>query len=302
MNGVESIAAERKRQIEEEGWTPEHDAQHDRCELSAAAACYAHFGWVKPRTPTEWPWDACWWKPTTYRRDLVKAGALIAAEIDRVDRMEAPLPSEGGRRMSDMPERIWAENEPYDFPGYSPAWVWHSDLTDGENGVTRYLRSDVHDAEIERLTAENDRLSNALRDLLNCDVIQGNDSEPPDWRCDDSHRAANAARLALDEMTATAQDEGDYGTPEGGADACPQCGGHGYAPVDDDIEGDWEWKDCPACVATPDPVRSERGVIAQKAREYADHYPIGSDGRNTFILLAEWIEARGALEELGAAR
>jgi hypothetical protein len=27
-----------------------------------------------------------WWKPTNRRRDLVKAGALILAEIERLDR------------------------------------------------------------------------------------------------------------------------------------------------------------------------------------------------------------------------
>ena len=40
-NGVELIAEERKRQKEEKGWTPEHDSQHSNGELSMAAACYA---------------------------------------------------------------------------------------------------------------------------------------------------------------------------------------------------------------------------------------------------------------------
>lgn len=40
--------------------------------------------------PRQWPftWWLDWWKPTTYRRDLVKAGALILAEIERLDRRE----------------------------------------------------------------------------------------------------------------------------------------------------------------------------------------------------------------------
>lgn len=37
-----------------------------------------------------WPWDAEWWKPTDNRRDLVKAAALIIAEIERLDRAEGP--------------------------------------------------------------------------------------------------------------------------------------------------------------------------------------------------------------------
>ena len=39
-------------------------------------------------------------------------------------------------------------------------------------------------------------------------------------------------------------------------------------------------------------VADEREACAAKAREYAAHYPEGSDGRHTFILLAEWIENR----------
>jgi len=33
-----------------------------------------------------WPWDPKWWKPKDRRRDLVRAAALIIAEIDRHDR------------------------------------------------------------------------------------------------------------------------------------------------------------------------------------------------------------------------
>ena len=37
---------------------------------------------------------------------------------------------------------------------------------------------------------------------------------------------------------------------------------------------------------------NERKEIAEQTRRYAGHYKEGSDGRNTFIMLAEWIEAR----------
>jgi hypothetical protein len=40
----------------------------------------------KTFSPARWPWSQDWWKPTNPRRDLVKAGALIAAEIERLDR------------------------------------------------------------------------------------------------------------------------------------------------------------------------------------------------------------------------
>jgi hypothetical protein len=41
MTEIELIAAERKRQIEEEGWTAEHDEQWKKGELAKAAMCYA---------------------------------------------------------------------------------------------------------------------------------------------------------------------------------------------------------------------------------------------------------------------
>jgi len=83
MSGaVREIAAERRRQIEEEGWSPEHDDRHAEGQLAAAAACYAWAGWPM------WPWDRAFWKPKSRRRDLVRAGALILAEIERLDRAE----------------------------------------------------------------------------------------------------------------------------------------------------------------------------------------------------------------------
>jgi hypothetical protein len=94
--GVELISEERKRQIEVEGWTAEHDGQHDDGELAAAAAAYAFAPFMKneiregyrvPSAPM-WPewWLARWWKPCPENRirELQKAGALIAAEIDRL--------------------------------------------------------------------------------------------------------------------------------------------------------------------------------------------------------------------------
>lgn len=89
------IAAERARQIEVEGFT----SALDDCSagaLASAAGCYAiHAGLTEkerkyPLTqryaPHAWPWHRDWWKPKTPRQDLVRAGALIVAEIERLDR------------------------------------------------------------------------------------------------------------------------------------------------------------------------------------------------------------------------
>lgn len=86
------IAAERRRQIETEGWTAEHDDKHDFGELADAAASYI----IWPNSPLAswririakqvWPFDDVWWKPKDRRRNLIRAAALIVAEIERLDR------------------------------------------------------------------------------------------------------------------------------------------------------------------------------------------------------------------------
>lgn len=93
LTGVDLIAAERRRQIEEEGWTTEHDAGLVEDALARAAAAYATPAHLREplvghvvRMPALWPWAVHAWKPTPEDRvrELVKAGALIAAEIDRL--------------------------------------------------------------------------------------------------------------------------------------------------------------------------------------------------------------------------
>lgn len=96
--GAIAILEERNRQETEEGWTPEHDDQHVGGDIAHAAVCYAWFAAISDglrnsfmsSPPPTWPetWDVAWWKPEDRRRELVKAGALIAAEIDRLDRIE----------------------------------------------------------------------------------------------------------------------------------------------------------------------------------------------------------------------
>jgi len=117
--GIELIAEERERQLRKEGWSSEHDDEHSDGSLALAALCYARppetlrmitklenedisngrgdypvWGEVPYQVPTDWPesWNAIWWNPGVEGepnriRDLVKAGALIAAEIDRLNRV-----------------------------------------------------------------------------------------------------------------------------------------------------------------------------------------------------------------------
>lgn len=100
---IDEIAAERRRQVEAEGWTPEHDDTHTLGELSLAAALYAipyeaRIG-DEPLVKQEASIGldmalqiACGWnlKPEPdRRRRLVKAAALLVAEVERLDREAA---------------------------------------------------------------------------------------------------------------------------------------------------------------------------------------------------------------------
>ena len=95
-SGAELIAMERKRQVEGEGFTPEHDDRHRFGELARLASYYLvetrslslHDGMsLYPQVFFPEDWSRDWMKrqgdPAPTLRDLVKAGALIAAEIDR---------------------------------------------------------------------------------------------------------------------------------------------------------------------------------------------------------------------------
>jgi hypothetical protein len=110
MTGAELIAAERQRQIDKEGWSPKHDDEHQDGELAVAAACYAiaeEDGYVVLSVDRKyvdaddvedcvplyegqdaWPWEEEDDKRRKHDRlrRLVIAGALIAAEIDRMQR------------------------------------------------------------------------------------------------------------------------------------------------------------------------------------------------------------------------
>ena len=105
--GVRRIAAERKRQVETLGWTAEHDAQHAGGELAQVAALYALAARIQERyeragadagsvavmerlhslpDETSWPdtWARQWWRPSSDpARNMEKAGALLAAALDR---------------------------------------------------------------------------------------------------------------------------------------------------------------------------------------------------------------------------
>lgn len=103
--GAQLIEDERLRQVEGEGYTEEHDNQNAAGELVGAAVCYALVSKIANALRTDvhcysqrlfgqWPfeWGSQHWKPSADRiRNLEKAGALIAAEIDRLMRSQPKI-------------------------------------------------------------------------------------------------------------------------------------------------------------------------------------------------------------------
>lgn len=91
-HGVAAIMSERIRQIHVESYTVSDDLGYEDDELLGAALAYLGQHWYRNgthgRPPQSWPWDAKFWKPVDRRRDLERAGALIAAELDRMNAVQ----------------------------------------------------------------------------------------------------------------------------------------------------------------------------------------------------------------------
>jgi hypothetical protein len=95
-NGMALIEQERRRQVDVEGWTPEHDdAENGDGELREAARCYLEAEGPGAALPERWPWDVAWWKPRDRARNLIRAGALLMAERDRIQRRREKNPFAG---------------------------------------------------------------------------------------------------------------------------------------------------------------------------------------------------------------
>ena len=119
---TDDVLAERQRQIDAEGWTAAHDDEHGDRSLATAGVCYAkqYVGrswllesyvngegekrYASDEMPDDWPesWAEEWWKPKNPRRDLVRAAALLIAEIERLDRQALNTPKK------EISDREWA--------------------------------------------------------------------------------------------------------------------------------------------------------------------------------------------------
>lgn len=83
------IERERERQIKVERFNDVHDDRYTHGELARAAASYTleHVDAGRGAWNTYWPWAMKWWKPGDPLRNLAKAGALILAEMERIERV-----------------------------------------------------------------------------------------------------------------------------------------------------------------------------------------------------------------------
>ena len=131
---IVEILAERFRQVSQEGWSPEHDDQHNDGALACAAACYAAKAEDQQKDrptldgfpPGFWPWDEAWWNPADPRRNLIKAAALVLAEIERLDRATAK------ETEAPEPEQVWSNNgEEFSFDSL-PELIEDSEAALGE--------------------------------------------------------------------------------------------------------------------------------------------------------------------------
>ncbi|KFB95117.1 hypothetical protein GTGU_04709 [Trabulsiella guamensis ATCC 49490] len=89
-NAVSDVLAERHRQQSVKGFSVQQDDTYIEGELAAAAISYIEPMEAGNYWPADWP--AASFKPSDYRRNLVKATALLLAELERIDRQQ---PCEG---------------------------------------------------------------------------------------------------------------------------------------------------------------------------------------------------------------
>lgn len=85
--GIEFIRDERDRQIAKHGYTVQHDVETTTTiALIKAAESYINSSEGFTGLGFDmWPWNKKYYKPESMKRDLIKAGALIAAAIDRLN-------------------------------------------------------------------------------------------------------------------------------------------------------------------------------------------------------------------------
>lgn len=87
LSVLDEIDLERQHQIEDLGYNAQWDDEYKNFQLAKAAECYVN-PYAMKIVPQYWPFNWVYWKPRTYRENLIRAAALIVAEIERIDRIK----------------------------------------------------------------------------------------------------------------------------------------------------------------------------------------------------------------------
>lgn len=187
---TDDVLTERKRQVEQEGWTAKHDDQHTDGDLALAAACYACNAatWAAKGTDElrkryaelsrlgfHWPWDQKWWKPKSQRQDLVRAAALLIAEIERLDRRDAGLGSRKHRRETMMDnetravcERLLKATDIYFLSDMKEAKALDQARVELRALLDKPVAQPMTEGEIEKLAVEHEAFGFGLVDAKGC--------------------------------------------------------------------------------------------------------------------------------------
>jgi hypothetical protein len=187
--GAELIAAERARQISEEGYTPEHDRGHGG-ELAAAADAYRYHGRAAG-TPFDWPWAIRYWKPGTILRNLVRAGALYraAAEAFEAEGQPAMNLRLQANRVAQAIDYHLARLDVFDIGEDGGAWFVANAQYDDEARLAIETHIDACGFEPEAHEEETQALAKATFEPRRLWFATGHgegavvtDEEPPTWQ------------------------------------------------------------------------------------------------------------------------
>ena len=161
QNGVGLIAAERDRQISKLGYDADHDDAHENGDILDASVCYAEAvqagvgqdSYAPTDVPVHWPWSHDEWKPSEHPvRNLVKAGALLAAEIDRYHREFREKCNEVAERLIGF--EVFDDMDAYDLDKLD--WIG----VDPESFIREHFAEDIqreeYEADLRRQSDEYD--------------------------------------------------------------------------------------------------------------------------------------------------
>lgn len=115
MTVLDEIKAEREKQIAK-GYHAAHDDKHVDGEILEGAIIYAEHeenckdrmnGSIYQQYGNDWPWDESSFKPKDHRTNLIKAAAMIVAEIERLDRQFVV------RKRQKLPKQRYKDSMPF---------------------------------------------------------------------------------------------------------------------------------------------------------------------------------------------